>query len=193
MTKSETLPTLLACFILHGCIPMGDAATRIEGRLIDQKSVLYDRCNSEIFALKGGAPFNYRQISGEFDESFVIFAGQKHYKQRLSCDDAENDHAILLKTSWTTDVTSPRSSEEMDRPSDEQILARWWSYFDRQPVFKKNVEDGYQYLITPEKCWWEKDMLLCSSNLQIIWPDGTSAADSIVDIWRKSGNEWEPW
>ncbi|HCX67672.1 hypothetical protein [Parvibaculum sp.] len=86
---------VLTSLILHGCIfPLGDAATRIEGRITDMKGAAYDRCTIEIFSSDSDEAFNYRQISGEFNEAFVIYPDQAEYKLRFSCDDAEDAHVI---------------------------------------------------------------------------------------------------
>jgi hypothetical protein len=85
---------MLISLILNGCIFVGDAGTRIEGRITDMDGLPYDRCEIEVFSPGDDVPFGYRQITGEFNEPFVIFVGQTTYKLRFSCDDAKDFHVI---------------------------------------------------------------------------------------------------
>lgn len=76
---------------LCGCV-MGDAGTRVAGLIVDENGTIYEHCKIELFSVGSDDPFNYRQIRGDFRESFVIYADQTNYKVSLSCSGAENQY-----------------------------------------------------------------------------------------------------
>lgn len=213
MTKSAITGVILASLILHGCILVGDAGTRIEGRITDMDGLPYDRCEIEVFSPGDDVPFDYRQITGEFNEPFVIFVGQTTYKLRFSCDDATDFHVIekielgpLPNVNSTVNVGTIQLQRlqkkmslssgligEVDRPTDEQIITRWQEFFDGNLEYQRMIEEGYSFKITSHECDLRKEMLICSSEFQITDPDGSVGTGRIADLWRRIEDGWGPW
>lgn len=82
-----TITFILLLVLTSGCIIMGDAVVSVVGAIPDSENALSRKCKIRGAHAKDGRIVSTRQISGAFEESFVLPAGKRDYRFEVVCQD----------------------------------------------------------------------------------------------------------
>jgi len=77
---------VVGALALTSCAPgIGDAAIRVDGKVIDQDGQPFRECTISLISAAGKRLQGPRHITGEFSETFVIAPRKRTYYVALSC------------------------------------------------------------------------------------------------------------
>jgi hypothetical protein len=88
---------LLAILIIEpSCQMLGESAFKVKGRIISQEGKAINKCTLEVFLASNDKLVDSREISVNFEESFVIAPKSQYYYMKISCVNCPSSHRIEI-------------------------------------------------------------------------------------------------